>query len=79
MAEIKRVGVIGAGQMGSGIAHVCALAGYEVLLNDIARSRLDESLKVIDHNMSRLLPEDGVDRAREAPPGFFLRRETGAA
>jgi len=53
MAEIKRVGVIGAGQMGSGIAHVCALAGYEVLLNDIARSRLDESLKVIDHNMSR--------------------------
>jgi 3-hydroxybutyryl-CoA dehydrogenase len=53
MAEIKRVGVIGAGQMGSGIAHVCALAGYEVLLNDIARSKLDESLKVIDHNMSR--------------------------
>ena len=39
--------------MGGGIAHVCALAGYEVLLNDIARSRLDESLKVIDHNMSR--------------------------
>jgi 3-hydroxybutyryl-CoA dehydrogenase len=53
MAEIKRVGVIGAGQMGSGIAHVCALAGYEVLLNDIARPKLDESLKVIDRNMSR--------------------------
>ena len=38
MAAIKRVGVIGAGQMGSGIAHVCALAGYEVLINDVAPS-----------------------------------------
>jgi 3-hydroxybutyryl-CoA dehydrogenase len=53
MAAIKRVGVIGAGQMGGGIAHVCALAGYEVLLNDIAPDRLEESLKTIDRNMSR--------------------------
>ena len=35
--NIKTVGVIGAGQMGAGIAHVCALAGYEVLLNDVSR------------------------------------------
>ena len=40
MAAIKRVGVIGAGQMGAGIAHVCALAGYEVLVNDLARERM---------------------------------------
>ncbi|HEX3406803.1 MAG TPA: 3-hydroxyacyl-CoA dehydrogenase NAD-binding domain-containing protein, partial [Caulobacteraceae bacterium] len=53
MAAIKRVGVIGAGQMGGGIAHVCALAGYEVLINDIAPERIADSLKVIDHNMSR--------------------------
>ncbi|HEY1427186.1 MAG TPA: 3-hydroxybutyryl-CoA dehydrogenase [Caulobacteraceae bacterium] len=53
MAAIKRVGVIGAGQMGGGIAHVCALAGYEVLINDIARERLDDGMKAIDHNMSR--------------------------
>jgi len=53
MATIKRVGIIGAGQMGSGIAHVCALAGYDVLLNDVARERIDESLLLIDHNMSR--------------------------
>ena len=53
MATIKRVGVIGAGQMGGGIAHVCALAGYEVLINDVARDKLDDSLKIIDHNMSR--------------------------
>jgi 3-hydroxybutyryl-CoA dehydrogenase len=53
MAAIKRVGVIGAGQMGGGIAHVCALAGYEVLINDVARERIDDSLRVIDYNMSR--------------------------
>src|SRR5579871_2060222 len=53
MANIKRVGVIGAGQMGSGIAHVVALAGYEVRLNDVSRAKIDDSLKLIDHNMSR--------------------------
>jgi 3-hydroxybutyryl-CoA dehydrogenase len=53
MADIKTVGVIGAGQMGSGIAHVCALAGYEVLLNDVAPAKLEEALNVIDRNMSR--------------------------
>src|ERR1700761_3559539 len=53
MATIKCVGVIGAGQMGSGIAHVCALAGYDVLINDLEEQRIDEGLKVIDRNMSR--------------------------
>src|SRR5947208_233071 len=53
MANIKTVGVIGAGQMGGGIAHVCALAGYEVLLNDISADRLTAALDLIDHNMSR--------------------------
>ncbi|WP_243463445.1 3-hydroxyacyl-CoA dehydrogenase NAD-binding domain-containing protein, partial [Brucella suis] len=38
---IKTVGIIGAGQMGSGIAHVCALAGYNVLLHDAAPDRLE--------------------------------------
>jgi 3-hydroxybutyryl-CoA dehydrogenase len=53
MAEIKTVGVIGAGQMGSGIAHVCALAGYEVLLNDVTPGKVEEALALIDRNMSR--------------------------
>jgi 3-hydroxybutyryl-CoA dehydrogenase len=53
MATIKKVGVVGAGQMGGGIAHVCALAGYEVLLNDIAPERVEEALKVIERNMAR--------------------------
>jgi len=38
--NIRKVGVIGAGQMGNGIAHVCALAGFPVLLNDVAPDRI---------------------------------------
>ncbi|HEY1880473.1 MAG TPA: 3-hydroxybutyryl-CoA dehydrogenase [Caulobacteraceae bacterium] len=53
MTKIGVVGVIGAGQMGSGIAHVCALAGYEVRLHDLSRERLDDSLANIDHNLVR--------------------------
>jgi 3-hydroxybutyryl-CoA dehydrogenase len=53
MADIRTVGVIGAGQMGNGIAHVCALAGYEVLLNDVSRERINSGLKLITHNMTR--------------------------
>ena len=37
---IRKIGVIGAGQMGNGIAHVCALAGFDVVLNDIAAGRM---------------------------------------
>jgi 3-hydroxybutyryl-CoA dehydrogenase len=53
MAEIKTVGVIGAGQMGGGIAHVCALAGYQVLLHDIDIERVTDRLRVIEHNLAR--------------------------
>jgi 3-hydroxybutyryl-CoA dehydrogenase len=53
MAEIRTVGVIGAGQMGSGIAHVCALAGYEVLINDLAPDQISKGLATIDRNMAR--------------------------
>jgi len=52
-AAIKTVGVIGAGQMGSGIAHVVALAGYNVLLNDISKERVETALATINGNMSR--------------------------
>ena len=51
--EIKSIGVIGAGAMGSGIAHVCVLAGYDVALVDADRSRADQALKTIDGNMDR--------------------------
>ena len=51
--EIRKVGVIGAGQMGSGIAHVCALAGYEVILNDVSEERIEAGLATINGNMAR--------------------------
>ena len=53
MDTIKSVGVIGAGQMGNGIAHVAALAGYDVALNDIKEEAVFQALKTIDKNMSR--------------------------
>lgn len=51
--EIKRVGVIGAGQMGNGIAHVCAIAGYDVSLNDLSTERIQLGLATINGNMTR--------------------------
>ncbi len=53
MTEIKTVGIVGAGQMGSGIAHVCALAGYEVRLNDLDPERVKAGLLQIERNMVR--------------------------
>jgi 3-hydroxybutyryl-CoA dehydrogenase len=53
MTKIATVGIIGAGQMGGGIAHVCALAGYDVLLNDLSQERIDFGLQAIDKNLSR--------------------------
>ena len=51
--KIKNVGVVGAGQMGNGIAHVCALAGYNVGLYDISKERIDAGLATISGNLVR--------------------------
>ena len=53
MTGIRTIGVIGAGQMGNGIAHVCALAGFDVLLNDVSPEKLEGGLKTIRHNLER--------------------------
>ncbi|NQY12841.1 MAG: 3-hydroxybutyryl-CoA dehydrogenase [Henriciella sp.] len=58
MAEIKTIGVVGAGQMGNGIAHVCALAGYDVILNDISQDALDAGVTTIEKNLSRQLSRE---------------------
>jgi 3-hydroxybutyryl-CoA dehydrogenase len=50
---IKNVGVIGAGQMGNGIAHVCALAGFDVSLYDVAADRIKAGIATINGNMAR--------------------------
>jgi 3-hydroxybutyryl-CoA dehydrogenase len=51
--SLKKVGVIGAGQMGNGIAHVCALAGFDVLLYDVAPDRIKAGIATINGNMAR--------------------------
>ena len=53
MVDIRSVGVIGAGQMGSGIAHVVALGGYDVLLHDVSADRIEAGLALINRNLSR--------------------------
>ncbi|MFD1883213.1 3-hydroxybutyryl-CoA dehydrogenase [Paracoccus pacificus] len=50
---INSVGVVGAGQMGNGIAHVFALAGYDVLISDISQDALDNAVTLIDKNLER--------------------------
>ena len=65
---IERIGIVGAGQMGNGIAHVCALAGYEVLLNDVNDAALDKAREAIDRNLDRQVKREVIDDAarREA-------------
>ncbi len=52
---LKTIGVIGAGQMGNGIAHVCALSGYDVFMMDLSLERAQAALEVIQKNMARQL------------------------
>ena len=52
--RIKSVGIIGAGQMGNGIAHVVALAGYDVAINDIKKEAVDKARAIIERNRPRI-------------------------
>ena len=63
MVEIKMVGVIGAGQMGAGIAHVSALSGYDVVLSDVDPARLEAGLEMIRKNLARQVAKAAVDQA----------------
>jgi len=63
MVEIRSVGVIGAGQMGAGIAHVCALGGYDVLLHDVSPDRIALGFGQIQHNLTRQVVRGIIDQA----------------
>ncbi|EIM27246.1 MULTISPECIES: 3-hydroxybutyryl-CoA dehydrogenase [Microvirga] len=65
--EIKTVGVVGSGQMGSGIAHVCSLAGLNVRLNDLSEDRINAGLATINGNMARQVSKGVItDADRQA-------------
>ncbi|MFT5776395.1 3-hydroxybutyryl-CoA dehydrogenase [Hyphomonas sp.] len=63
MAELKTVGIIGAGQMGNGIAHVAALAGYDVIMTDISDEALAKGMTTIEGNMRRQVQRDLITEA----------------
>lgn len=65
---VQNVGIIGAGQMGNGIAHVFAVAGYNVLLSDIDQDKLDKAIVNIDRNIHRQVTRDIIseDQAKAA-------------
>jgi 3-hydroxybutyryl-CoA dehydrogenase len=60
---IERVGIVGAGQMGNGIAHVFALAGYDVLMNDLNTDALSAAVQRIDKNLARQVSRDAITEA----------------
>lgn len=62
--NIRKVGIVGAGQMGNGIAHVFALAGYDVLLHDISRERIDAGIATITGNMARQITSGRITEAQ---------------
>jgi 3-hydroxybutyryl-CoA dehydrogenase len=62
--SIQSVGVVGAGQMGNGIAHVFALAGYDVLLTDVSQDALDKAMELIDRNLERQASREKISAQR---------------
>jgi 3-hydroxybutyryl-CoA dehydrogenase len=73
--SIQRIGVIGAGQMGTGIAHVMALAGYDVVLDDVNKDALGKSLALIEKNMQRQAGK-GIIKLDEIAPAMARIRTT---
>ena len=61
--NIEKVGIVGAGQMGSGIAYVCAQSGFEVRLNDVAEERLNAALATINGLLSRQVAKGQIEEA----------------
>jgi 3-hydroxybutyryl-CoA dehydrogenase len=59
--SIRKVGIIGAGQMGNGIAQVCSAAGYDVVLNDISEERIHAGLATINGNFAKLVQKGSMD------------------
>lgn len=73
---VSTVGVIGAGQMGNGIAHVMSLAGYEVYMNDVNPAALEASLGLIEKNMVRQLNSGRITEVEQTAALARIKRKT---
>ncbi len=63
--KIKKIGVIGAGTMGTGIAQAAASSGFEVILNDVAQEFLDRALVIMDKSLSKLIEKGRIQEGKE--------------
>jgi 3-hydroxybutyryl-CoA dehydrogenase len=64
--SIQTVGIVGAGQMGNGIAHIFALAGFDVLMTDISQDSLDKAMALIERNLDRQVSRDKISAEEKA-------------
>jgi 3-hydroxybutyryl-CoA dehydrogenase len=64
--DIKKIGIIGSGTMGTGIAQVAATSGFKVMLNDIDDTYLERSLKIMDKSLSRLVEKGKIEEDKDA-------------
>ena len=69
--DIQTIGIVGAGQMGNGIAHVMALAGYDVIMTDVSSDALENAMKLIEANMAR---QAGRGKISDDDMGKALKR-----
>jgi 3-hydroxybutyryl-CoA dehydrogenase len=67
MSEIQKIGIIGAGQMGNGIAQVCAAAGFGVVLNDISAERIEKGISTITANLHKLAERKQIEDSAVKP------------
>ena len=72
---VEKIGVVGAGQMGNGIAHVLALAGYDVVLDDINKDALSKAIGLIEKNMQRQAHK-GIIKEEQIKPALARIRTT---
>ncbi|MEH6577197.1 MAG: 3-hydroxybutyryl-CoA dehydrogenase [Amphritea sp.] len=74
--QIQQVGVVGAGQMGAGIAQVCAAAGLEVILFDLNQQALDQGISTVNSSLNRLVSKEKLSQDEMAATLNRIRQET---
>ena len=64
--SIQSIGIVGAGQMGNGIAHVCSVAGYDVVMTDLSQDSLTAAMALIDRNLTRQVAREKITEAEKS-------------